>query len=99
MTNRVNTLPPSVMVVTASLPAGMSCVGSMCTWSGAVAVGEAVQLPFLVLVDGGVPTGTILLNTMALSDGAGTLLERTASTVVWAGPWPGFQIYLPVVRK
>jgi uncharacterized repeat protein (TIGR01451 family) len=83
-----DTLPPSVMVVTASLPAGMACAGGVCTWSGAVPAYEMVELPYLVLVDGGVPTGTVLWNTMVVADGTGAVFTRTADTVIWTGPWP-----------
>jgi uncharacterized repeat protein (TIGR01451 family) len=94
-----DTLPPSVTVVTASLPAGMACAGGVCTWSGTVPAFEMVELPYRVLVDGGVPTGTVLVNTMVVADGAGTVLTRTAGTVIWIGPWPDFQVYLPLVES
>jgi|GEM_PF-853086 len=94
-----DTLPAGVTVVTASLPAGMACAGGVCTWSGSVEVDAAVPLPFQVVVDAGVPSGTVLLNTMVLADGAGTALERTASTVVESLPGPAFWAYLPLVER
>ena len=39
-------------------------------------------------MNGGVVTGTLLVNTMVVADGAGTVLTRTAETVIWTGPWP-----------
>ena len=94
-----DTLPLSVTVVTASLPAGMTCAGNHCYWSGPVGIGAEVPLSFQVVVNAGAPTGTVLLNTAAIDDGAGGFLTRQASTAVWAGPWPSFQIYLPLVRR
>lgn len=92
-----DTLPVSVSVVTASLPAGMSYVEGRLYWGGVVPAGREVVLPFQVLVDAQVPSGTVLLNQVVIADGCGNTLERQVDTRVTTEAGRRFCIYLPLL--
>ncbi|MBN1483715.1 MAG: DUF11 domain-containing protein [Chloroflexia bacterium] len=83
-----DSLPPSLTVVTASLPAGMAHAGGQLTWSGTVEVGLDVVLGFQAVIDPGAAPDTLLLNVVEINDGAGGVLSRQAGTRVLAGPLP-----------
>jgi uncharacterized repeat protein (TIGR01451 family) len=89
-----DTLPPGVAVVTASLPAGLSCTAGQCYWFADVGPGVEVRLAFQVVVGWDVPGGTRLQNRLVIVDDlTGAMVLREVNTLVES------RIYLPLVSK
>lgn len=72
----------------------VSASGGIITWAGDVPEDGAVTITYSAQVDSGLTQPTVLVNTVQISDGQGTVWERQAVAVA-----NGFGIHLPLIFR
>ncbi len=91
-----DTLPVSVTVDTADLPAGMTLLGGQLNWTGVVTGGQSVEL-VIPATAGAVQSTLTVTNTVAIHDGVylNPLVIHSPAVSIS----PAYRLYLPLVRK
>jgi hypothetical protein len=72
----------------------VSASGGIITWTGEVSEDGSVTITYSAQVDSGLTQPTVLVNTVQISDGQGTVWERQAVAVA-----NGFGVYLPLIFR
>lgn len=92
-----DTLPPATMLISgtlgSSLPPAPSMIGNQIIWSGDVPTGTGVTLFYDLQPDAGLPTATVLTNTVEIHGGA-LPVTRVARVVI--NP---YRVWLPLAVR